>query len=66
MAVVSKLKTFALRIWIDRRAQDMIEYSLAAAFVAVAASAFFPPAIAPAISTIFAKVVASMPDVSAP
>ncbi len=40
----------------DRRGQDLVEYALAAAFVAVAASAAFPPSIAPAISTVFSKV----------
>jgi len=48
----------AWRLWADKRAQDLIEYSLAAAFVAVAVSAFFPPSIAPAISQVFSKIVA--------
>lgn len=48
----------ALSCWRrDRRAQDLVEYSLAAAFIAVAASAFFPPSIAPAISSIWSRVV---------
>lgn len=41
----------------DRRGQDLVEYALAAAFVALAASAFFPPSIAPAISAVFSKIV---------
>lgn len=41
----------------DQRAQDLIEYALAAAFLAVAASAFFPPSIAPAITSIWNRVV---------
>jgi Flp pilus assembly pilin Flp len=45
------------QLWRDRRAQDLIEYSLAAGFVAVAASAFFPPSIAPAISSIWGRIV---------
>ncbi len=44
------------RIWPDRRGQDMIEYALTAAFVAVAASAVFPPSITPAISSIYSKI----------
>lgn len=66
MAAISKLERIVWRIRIDRRAQDLIEYALAAGFVAVAASAFFPPAIAPTISTIFSKVVDVLPDVSSP
>lgn len=41
----------------DQRAQDLIEYSLVVAFIAVAASAFFPPSIAPAITSIWSRVV---------
>jgi len=48
---------------LDRQGQDLIEYALAAGFVAVAAMSFFPPAIAPAISTIFSKIVEVMPTV---
>ncbi len=46
------------RFWPDRRGQDMIEYALTAAFVAVAASAVFPPSITPAISTVYSKITA--------
>ena len=55
--MISRLTDAAWRLWSDRRAQDLVEYSLAAAFVAVAVSAFFPPSIAPAISNVFSKVV---------
>ena len=44
-----------LRIWGDRRGQDLIEYALMAGFVAVAAGAAFPP-VADTISEIFSKV----------
>jgi len=47
-------------LWRNRRGQDMIEYSLLAAFIAVAAAAFLPPAIAPAISAVFSKIVTTM------
>jgi Flp pilus assembly pilin Flp len=63
MNVISELVHAATWLRTDRRAQDMIEYSLAAAFVAVAVSAFFPPAIAPALSNIFSLVVEVLPDV---
>ncbi len=47
---------YSLNIWRDRRAQDMIEYALLAAFLAVAVAAFFPLSIAPNISTVFSKI----------
>lgn len=54
--MISKLSCMVWRLWSDRRAQDLVEYSLAAAFLAVAVSAFFPPTIAPSISSIFSKI----------
>ncbi len=45
-----------LRMGADRRGQDLIEYALITAFVAVAVAAFLPPTVAPAISGIFSKV----------
>ncbi len=47
----------------DRKGQDMVEYSLAAAFIAIAVAAFLPPTIAPAMSTVFSKIVAVMRQV---
>ena len=44
-----------LRIWKDRRGQDLIEYALMAGFVAVAAGAIMP-GVAASISTIFSKI----------
>lgn len=40
----------------DVGGQDLVEYALMAAFVAVAAGAIFPTTIAPGISTIFSKI----------
>jgi Flp pilus assembly pilin Flp len=58
---MAKLKSMADRFWIgllaDNRAQDMIEYSLLAAAIAVIVAGFLPPAIMPSVSTIFSKVV---------
>jgi len=51
-----RLATQLWGLWEDRRAQDLLEYALAAAFVAVTVSAFFPPAIFPSISTVFSKI----------
>lgn len=44
-----------MRIWRDRRGQDLIEYALMAGFVAVAAGAIMP-GISSSISTIFSQV----------
>jgi hypothetical protein len=54
--MAQRLSEALLRLWFNRRAQDLVEYALAAAFVAVTASVFFPPAITPAISTVYAKI----------
>lgn len=47
----------AQRLWSDLRGQDMIEYSLLAAAIAVIVAGFLPPSIMPSISTIFSKVI---------
>ena len=44
-----------VRIWKDRRGQDLIEYALMAGFVAVAAGAVMP-SVATSISTIFSEI----------
>ena len=48
-----------LRIWKDKKGQDLIEYALMAGFVAVAAGAIMP-GVAGSISTIFSKVASVM------
>jgi len=53
-----------LRIYRDRRGQDLIEYALMAGFVAVAAGAAFPP-VANTISQIFSKVESVMSSANA-
>jgi Flp pilus assembly pilin Flp len=40
----------------DRLGQDLVEYALIAAFVAVAAGAIFPASLMPGVSTIFSKL----------
>lgn len=52
-------KIWRLRLWKDTHGQDLIEYTLLAAFVAVAGVATFPP-IASGISTVFSKVNSEM------
>jgi len=44
-----------LRIWVDHRAQDLIEYALMGGFVAVAAAVIIP-GVANSISQIFSRV----------
>ena len=48
-----------VRIWKDRRGQDLIEYALMARFVAVAAGAVMP-SVASSISTIFSEISSVM------
>ena len=50
------LQTFAK----DQRGQDMIEYALLAAAVAVIVAGFLPPSVMPSVSTIFSKLTSSM------
>ena len=50
---------FLMRIWRDRRGQDLIEYALMAGFVAVAAGAIMP-GVSSSISTIFSQVASVM------
>lgn len=54
----------ALRLLRDRQGQDLIEYALLAAFVAVAVAAFFPSSIAPNISAVFSKIVGFLGQVN--
>jgi Flp pilus assembly pilin Flp len=62
---MAKLFQTALRLRIgrqllpDNRGQDMIEYALLAASIAVVVAGFLPPAVMPAVSTIFSKIVSS-------
>ncbi len=46
----------AHRLRNETLAQDLVEYALMAAFVAVAGGATFPTTIMPAVSTIFSKL----------
>lgn len=55
---MSRWLTLCTRLWNDVNGQDLIEYAMLAAFLAVAVSAFLPPTVAPAISGIFSKITA--------
>ena len=47
----------ARTLWISVLGQDMIEYALMAAAIAVVVAGFLPPALMPSVSTIFSKVL---------
>lgn len=55
------LLRFKLQLfWKDRLGQDMIEYALLAAAIAVVVAGFLPPAVMPSVSTIFSKITSTM------
>jgi Flp pilus assembly pilin Flp len=54
---MAKLIRAGLRLWLDVRAQDMIEYALLAGSIAVVVAGFLPPSVMPGISTIFSKII---------
>jgi Flp pilus assembly pilin Flp len=47
---------FVIKLWRDRRGQDLVEYALMAALVAVGTGILMPPAIYPAYSTMWARI----------
>ena len=53
-----------IKIWKDKRGQDLIEYALMAGFVAVAAGAIMP-GVASSINIVFSKVNSIMIDAAA-
>ena len=57
---VAAVRNCAARLLRDERGQDLIEYALMAAVIAVAVAAIFPQSIGPNISTIFSKVNSSL------
>ena len=54
-----KLYYAGIRIWRDVRGQDMIEYALLAAALAVTVYGFLPTTVMPAVSSIFSKIISS-------
>jgi Flp pilus assembly pilin Flp len=54
---MANMLRIARQLWLDNRGQDMIEYALLAASIAVVVAGFLPPAIMPSISTIFSKII---------
>ncbi len=49
------MKFYVNRFWSDQRGQDMIEYSLAVAMVALAAVATMPP-LSHTLNSVFSKI----------
>jgi Flp pilus assembly pilin Flp len=47
------------RLQKDERGQDMIEYALLAAAIAIVVAGFLPQTLMPSVSTIFSEVVSS-------
>ena len=56
MRLCCSIPSFLDRLRNDRSGQDMIEYALMAAFIAVAVAVVFPRTIAPNIMAIFSKL----------
>lgn len=54
---MTRMLNSAHGLWRDVDGQDMIEYALLAAALAVVVAGFLPPAIMPGVSTIFSKIV---------
>jgi Flp pilus assembly pilin Flp len=46
--------------WRDESGQDLIEYSLMAAAIAIVVAGFLPPSILPSVDTIFSKITSTM------
>jgi len=49
------IKTFR-SLWLDNKGQDLIEYALLTATLALVVAAFLPPQLMPAVSSIFSKI----------
>jgi len=54
-----KLYYASYRIWKEVKGQDMIEYALMAAAIAVTVAGFLPTTLMPAVSQIFSDIVSS-------
>lgn len=46
-------------LWLEQSGQDMIEYALLCATLAIVVAGFLPPTIMPSVSTIFSKITSS-------
>ena len=46
-------------LWREESGQDMIEYALLCATLAIVVAGFLPPSVMPSVSTIFSKITSS-------
>jgi Flp pilus assembly pilin Flp len=53
------MRHWITRLWKEQSGQDMIEYALLAAALAVIVAGFLPPQVMPSVSTIFSKISSS-------
>jgi Flp pilus assembly pilin Flp len=54
------MRALVLYLWRDKSGQDLIEYALITATIAIVVAGFLPPALMPAVSGIFSKLTSSM------
>jgi Flp pilus assembly pilin Flp len=54
-----RTRSILKRLWSDENGQDMIEYALLCATLAIVVAGFLPPAIMPSVSTIFSKLTST-------
>jgi Flp pilus assembly pilin Flp len=53
------MRYWLIRLWQEQTGQDMIEYALLAAALALIVAGFLPPQIMPSVTTIFSKITSS-------
>ncbi|HEV8041871.1 MAG TPA: Flp family type IVb pilin [Bryobacteraceae bacterium] len=54
------MRSLLSRLWREEDGQDMIEYALLAATLAVVVAGIFPQSLMPSVSTIFSKITSSI------
>ena len=55
----TKMRTLLGKLWREEYGQEMIEYALLAATLAVVVAGIFPQSLMPSVSTIFSKITSS-------
>jgi Flp pilus assembly pilin Flp len=58
--MMKRMRALLSRLCRDDSGQDLIEYALMVATLAVVVAGFLPPTIMPAVSTIFSKITSSL------
>ena len=53
------MRTLLIKLWREVDGQDMVEYALLAATLAVVVAWIFPSTLMPSVSTIFSKITSS-------